>query len=139
MVLSEHLKNVKSTLKKSLQGIARNTATETIDSEIRQLTHSLGSLTLLHDITDSHYARVQVVLNDSLRIHKHQIKRLNNNLKSLNLKIASTERNLERAPDAETLIKEFQEIGKKQVDISKQETKMKMHQRKFETVPEKCN
>ena len=125
--VSEHLKNVKSTLKKSLQGIARNTATETIDSEIRQLTHSLGSLTLLHDITDSHYARVQVVLNDSLRIHKHQIKRLNNNLKSLNLKIASTERNLERAPDAETLIKEFQEIGKKQVDISKQETKMKMH------------
>lgn len=125
--VSQHLNNLKSTLEKSLQGIARNTATETIDSEIRQLTHSFESLTLLHDITDSHYARVQVVLNDSLNLHKHQIKRLNNYLKSLNLKIASAERNLERAPDAETLLKEFKEINKKQVDILKQETKMKMH------------
>ena len=125
--VSQHLNNLKSTLEKSLQGIARNTATETIDSEIRQLTHSFESLTLLHDITDSHYARVQVVLNDSLNLHKHQIKRLNNNLKPLNLNIASAERNLERAPDAETLLKEFKEISKKQVEILKQEIKMKMH------------
>ena len=125
--VGKHLENLKSTLNKSLKGVARNTAIATIDSEIRKLTHSFESLTPLHDITDSHYARIQAVLNCSLDYHKQQLKSRNDYLKSLNLKIESAGINLNRAPDAETLIKDFQEISMKQIEVSKQEIKMKLH------------
>ena len=122
--VTEHLINLKESLESSLSGTARNSAVVAINAEMSKLNEISTTCPLVHDISDSHYAQIEAHLRKPLHQERQRLSALVGQLNSLNQKIESSQRNIARAPDAETLVNDFKDINKKQDALSKLKVEM---------------
>ena len=125
--LTKHINDLKKIFESSLLGTTRHTVVTALDSKLKSIVEHSTICPLIHDISDSHLARVEALFHEPLNLQRKQLNTLVRQLKDLNLKIESSKKNIARAPDTETLINDFKELNKKRDALSKLQVEMMTH------------
>lgn len=117
-------------LKKQLSGVVSTSAlpkvNAAIDKEFAEVLSDQADVELIHDISDSAMGRITAVLESAVKSDKKQASHLSEKLKEVKEQLDAAGDNIARAPNEETLAKQFQALHSKQEEINKASAKVEV-------------
>ena len=118
-------------LKKQLSSVVTKTAlpkvNAVIDGELSQIMSSQSNLEIIHDISDSAMSRITAVLELAIESDQKVVKNLSNKLRKVREQLDAAGDNIARAPNEQSLAKQFESLRLKQEEINKSSAKMEVH------------
>lgn len=118
-------------LKKQLSSVVSKTAlpkvNTVIDKEFAKIMNIQSSIEIIHDISDSAMGRITAVLESAIQSEKKRIRTLSTKLKKVRAQLDAAGDNIARAPNEESLAKQFESLRFKQEELNKSSAKMEVH------------
>jgi len=125
--IHDHIKSLNHSLAQLMDKKTYHKVLKTIKQEFSKDNSELDSIEIIHDISESVLARIQLCLRDAVEVQKQQVIQYSKKLQQLNDKIDLSGKNISRAPDKTLVSDVLEAIGDKQNEILDLKVKQKLY------------